>query len=280
MKRNHLPLAVSRALLLFALFSGSVQAAKIDGQLLLKDGLIVDGSGGEPVVGNVAIDEDTIVAVGKFEVGNFDRVIDCRGLVVAPGFIDLHTHSDDEVIAPATRASVNYLVQGCTTAVTGNCGSGPVHVAAYLDKVDAAGAGTNVMHLLPQGSLRQAVMGTARREPTADELAEMKRLADKAMVDGCWGMTSGLIYVPSVYATTDELVEIATVVGNRGGFYASHIRGEGAELLDAVREALDIGTRSVRRCISRTLRRRAVRLGARCTSLPILSRRLARADSV
>jgi N-acyl-D-aspartate/D-glutamate deacylase len=244
MRRDHLPLAVSRAFLLFALFSGSVQAAKIDGQLLLKDGLIVDGSGGEPVVGNVAIDDDTIIAVGTFEIGKFDRVIDCRGLVVAPGFIDLHTHSDDEVIAPATRASVNYLVQGCTTAVTGNCGSGPVNVAAYLDKVDAAGAGTNVMHLLPQGSLRQAVMGTARREPTPDELAEMKRLADKAMAEGCWGMTSGLIYVPSVYATTDELVEIASVVGNRGGFYASHIRGEGSELLDAVREALDIGTRS------------------------------------
>jgi N-acyl-D-aspartate/D-glutamate deacylase len=216
----------------------------IHGQVLLEGGTIYDGSGGEAIVGDIAIDKDKIVGVGKFERGNFNRVIDCRGLVIAPGFIDLHTHSDDQVVAPETRASVNYVIQGCTSVVTGNCGAGPIDVGAYLAKVDEAGAGTNVLHLLPQGSLRTAVMNKARRAPTTGELEEMKSLAEEAMRDGAWGMTTGLIYVPSVYATTDELVEIAKVVGRHGGLYASHIRGEGTELLDAVGEALEIGARA------------------------------------
>ncbi|HUG92214.1 MAG TPA: D-aminoacylase [Planctomycetaceae bacterium] len=216
----------------------------VEADVLLKGGTIYDGTGGEPVVGDVAIRGEKIVAVGAVNVGRADLVIDCRGLSVAPGFIDLHNHSDRQIVDPDTRANVNFLTQGCTTVVTGNCGSGPVDVAAYYQKIDAAGAGTNVAHLLPQGSLRGEVVGSADRPPRDDELDEMRRLAANAMHEGAWGMSTGLIYVPSSYAQTDELVEIAKVVADGGGIYASHIRNEGIELLVAVNEALDIGRRA------------------------------------
>lgn len=209
--------------------------------VLLKDATIHDGSGSEPIVGDVAIRKDRIVAVGTFRTGQVDRTIDCRGLVVTPGFIDLHNHSDSQVTDRLTRGNVNYLMQGCTTVVTGNCGSGPVNAAEYHRKIDAAGAGTNVAHLLPQGSLRDAVMGTAHRAPSEDELNRMRELAATAMKDGVWGMSTGLIYVPSSYAETAEIVAVARVVAEHGGIYASHIRGEGTTLLASVDEALRIG---------------------------------------
>jgi N-acyl-D-aspartate/D-glutamate deacylase len=217
---------------------------KVDADILLAGGLVVDGSGAEGAVGDVAIRQGKIVAIGAFPRGTIGEVIDCQGMVVCPGFIDLHNHSDRSIVDPQTRANTNFLTQGCTTVVTGNCGSGPVDVAKYFKQVDEAGTGTNVIHLLPQGSLRSQVFGSARRTPTSDELDKMRELADKAMRDGAYGMSTGLIYVPGTYSQTDELVEIAKVVGSHGGLYASHIRNEGTELLDAVREALEIGRRA------------------------------------
>jgi N-acyl-D-aspartate/D-glutamate deacylase len=165
-------------------------------------------------------------------------------LIICPGFIDLHNHSDQEILVNETRSAMNYLTQGCTTLVTGNCGSGPIDVAEYYDAIDQKGAGPNVMHLLPQGGLRKRVIGSEQREATAEELEQMCQLTDKAMVEGAWGMSTGLIYVPSSYADTDELVSIAEVVGRHGGIYASHVRNEGMRLLDSVNEALEIGQRA------------------------------------
>ena len=118
------------------------------------------------VVGDVAIKGDKIVAVGKFEVAGSPRIIDCKGLIVAPGFIDLHSHSDSGIVQAKTRQNANFLMQGCTTVVTGNCGGGPTDVGEYFRKIDADGAGTNVLHLLPHGSLRSRVM--RRRQSPAD----------------------------------------------------------------------------------------------------------------
>lgn len=220
----------------------AAEPLKVD--VLLKGGLIYDGTGAEPVLGDVAIAGDRIVAIGKVDVAHARRTIDCEGLVICPGFIDLHSHSDRGITTPEARANVNFLTQGCTTVLTGNCGSGPTDVGAYLAKVDEFGAGTNVLHLLPHGALRGKVIGQEKRPPTEEELSEMKQIAEQAMLDGAWGMSTGLIYIPSSLAETDELVELASVVARHGGIYASHIRGEGSELLDAVGEALEIGRRS------------------------------------
>lgn len=216
----------------------------IEADVLLKGGTIFDGSGSDGQVGDVAIDGDRIVGVGKFELKSAKWIIDCKGLIVAPGFIDLHNHSDSQIVSPRTRAAVNYLMQGCTTIVTGNCGSGPIEVGEYYSKINASGAGTNVAHLLPQGALRGHVIGSVQRAAKPDEIAKMRSIADEAMKDGAWGMSTGLIYVPSSYADTGELVEIAKVIGQHRGLYASHIRGEGKELLSSVQEAIQIGRES------------------------------------
>lgn len=217
---------------------------RLDVDILLVGGELYAGDNTPPTVGQIAIKGDQIVAVGQFEVGDVKKRIDCSGLVICPGFIDLHNHSDDEVVVKPTRSSMNYLMQGCTTMVTGNCGSGPIQVAEYYDEIDLHGAGPNIIHLLPQGSLRREVMKSERREASEAELARMEELARQAMVDGAWGMSTGLIYVPSSYANTDELVAIAKVVTEHDGIYASHIRNEGTGLLDAVKEALEIGRRA------------------------------------
>lgn len=232
------------ALLVFLAGAPLAAVEPIDADIIIRGGTLHDGSGAESVVGDLAIKGDRIVAIGQFETGRVGLEIDCRGLIVAPGFIDLHNHSDAQVVDRLTRANVNFLMHGCTTVVTGNCGSGPVEVAAYYQKIDDAGAGTNVAHLLPQGNLRDVVIGSIERAATADELEKMKDLARRAMQEGAWGMSSGLIYVPSSFADTAELVALAAVVSEEGGIYASHIRNEGTQLLSAVNEALEIGRRA------------------------------------
>ncbi|MBT6724992.1 MAG: amidohydrolase family protein [Planctomycetaceae bacterium] len=231
-----------RLTLIFLLLTTQAIAQPAD--VLLTNATIYDGISTSPTTGDVAIRTNTIVAVGKMLPHAATLKIDCSGKVICPGFIDLHNHSDRQIVVEATRANVNYLLQGCTTVVTGNCGSGPVNVAKYYEQINNAGAGTNIAHLLPQGGLRLAVMGSERREPTENELDEMLELAEKAMQDGAWGMSTGLIYVPSSYADTEELVAIAKVVSEHGGIYASHIRGEGSVLLDSVQEAMDIGNQA------------------------------------
>ncbi|MCA9134641.1 MAG: amidohydrolase family protein, partial [Planctomycetales bacterium] len=236
---------------LLALFCGIAAAGAeepasgaVDADILLRGGTLHLGDGRPPVIGDVALREGRIVGVGTFPQGQVKQIIPCEGLLVSPGFIDLHNHSDGPVLRSETRAVMNYLTQGCTTIVTGNCGGGPIDVAAYYGQLDELGVGVNVAHLLPQGNLRGEVVGQEQRPATPEELQQMRTLSQQAMRDGAWGMSSGLIYVPSSYADTQELAEIATVVGQHGGIYASHIRGEGTELLDSVAEALDIGRRA------------------------------------
>lgn len=217
------------------------QAKAVPVDLILKGGTLVDGTGQAARTGDVAIADGKIVAVGDLRQLSALQSIDCSKLIIAPGFIDLHNHSDDPIVSAPTRACVNYLTQGCTTIVTGNCGSGPVNVADYLSKIDQHGAGTNVLHLLPHGSLRSQVLGQVARDPSAEELEKMTRLAEQAMQDGAWGMSTGLIYVPGTYSKTEELIAVAKVVAAHGGIYASHIRNEGSGLMDAIQEAIRIG---------------------------------------
>jgi N-acyl-D-amino-acid deacylase len=219
----------------------AMRAAAADPDILLKGGTVYDGTGSPGVVADVLLRGDKIVAVGKVEPGPGAKVIDCKGLAVCPGFIDLHTHCDSGIVNERTKANKNYVTQGVTTVVTGNCGSGPVDAKAFYDKIDSQGAGTNVAHQVPHNSVREKVMGNSNRVPTAEELKKLEDLTRQAMKDGCWGLSTGLIYTPGTYAKTDELVALATVAANHKGHYVSHIRNEGTGLLDAIQEAITIG---------------------------------------
>ncbi len=223
----------------FALHTADAETIVAD--VALVGGRIADGTGSPIRKGDVAIADGKIIVVDKGDQVDAKWSIDCAGLIVCPGFVDLHNHSDGEIEKPETRAAVNYVTQGCTTMVTGNCGSGPVDVGAYYRWIDEHGCGTNIAHLIPQGSLRKQVLRSKRVEPDDEQLDEMRKLADAGMRDGAWGMSTGLIYVPSSFATTEEITEIAKIVAKHGGIYASHIRGEGTMLLNSVDEALQIG---------------------------------------
>jgi N-acyl-D-amino-acid deacylase len=216
----------------------------VDADILLHGGQILDGTGSPARPGDVAITGDKIVAVGEFTPGKIGETIDCTGLIVAPGFIDLHNHSDESIVAEQTRTAENYIRQGCTTLVTGNCGGGAVDVEKYLSEIDAQGAGTNVAHLIPHGSTRALVLGRRQVDPTPEELAKLQDLVDRGMRQGAWGMATGLIYIPGAYSKIDELAAMTEPVGRHGGIYASHIRSEDSALLESVGEAIEIGRRA------------------------------------
>jgi predicted amidohydrolase YtcJ len=213
----------------------------IAADIILKAGTVVDGTGAPARKADVAIRGERIVAVGMFEPGPEAKVIDATGLIVAPGFIDLHTHSDEGITKTKTRANLNYQTQGVTTIVTGNCGGGALDVGKYLDAIDEHGAGTNVIHLIPHGTLRASVFGNAERPPTSAEMKRMKALVERGMKAGAWGMSTGLIYLPGRYADVHELIELSKVVARHGGIYASHIRNEESGLLRSIDEAIEIG---------------------------------------
>jgi N-acyl-D-aspartate/D-glutamate deacylase len=236
-------IAVTAWLLIGALVAGGTAGAggKVEADVVLRGGTLHDGSGGPGKVGDLAVKGGRIVAVGTFDVAGKPRVIDAKGLIIAPGFIDLHSHSDIPLQRKATRANLCFLHQGVTTVVTGNCGAGPADVAKYFAALEKDGVGTNVIHLMPHNTVRRQVMKNADRAPSPAELKSMEALVEKGMKDGAWGMATGLIYTPGSYAKTDELIALAKVVARHGGIYASHIRNEGVGVLSAVDEALRIG---------------------------------------
>jgi N-acyl-D-amino-acid deacylase len=215
--------------------------------IIFRNATVYDGAGKPGAKGDLHIKGNRIVAVGTVEKIDGAKEIDATGLVICPGFIDLHTHCDTgspTLTAKAGRPNKNYVMQGVTTVVTGNCGSGPVDAGKFFAALEAGGVGTNVIHQAPHNSIRAQVMGNENRAPTTEELARMEALVAKAMDDGVVGLATGLIYNPGTYARTDEIAALAKVVGRRGGLYASHIRNEGGGLLDAIDEAIRIGKES------------------------------------
>lgn len=227
-------------ILLFMLLSAVSSAETPD--IILRGGLVIDGSGLPGVNRDIAIKGDRILSIGgAIQAGPKTRIIDVSNKIICPGFIDLHSHSDDTILATATRSNLNYLTQGVTTIVTGNCGFGPVQVKDYYAAIDRNQAGTNVCHLVPHNTIRRTVMGNVNRAPSATELARMTALVEAAMKDGAWGISTGLIYTPGTYATLDELQTLSKVVSRYEGIYATHMRNEGDEVLAAIDEALTIG---------------------------------------
>ncbi|MGI6344569.1 MAG: N-acyl-D-amino-acid deacylase family protein [Bacillota bacterium] len=223
--------------------------------LIIKNGRLVDGTGNAWFYGDVAVQGERIAAVGRLDGARAKRVIDASGLVVAPGFIDAHSHSDSVLlVGPRAESKIR---QGVTSEVIGQCGdsAAPRAVAdaadgqnpswgsmsEYLELLDQQGVAVNVIPLMGHGNLRRMVMGMAHRPPGESELAEMCRLAAEAMEQGAFGISSGLIYPPSSYADTQELIAISRTVAEYGGIYATHMRSEGARLLESVEEAITIG---------------------------------------
>jgi N-acyl-D-amino-acid deacylase len=206
--------------------------------LLIINGKIIDGTGNSWYHGDIAVKDGKIVSIGK---SNSDAkiVLDAKGLIVAPGFIDVHTHIETNDFKVPTAD--NFIHDGVTTVVTGNCGSSQVDVAKYFYKLDSTKLSINVATLIGHNSVRREVMGESMRDPTADEQKQMEELVAKAMESGSVGLSTGLIYVPGTYSKTPEVVGLAKVAAKYKGTYASHIRDEGDEVNNAIEEAIMIG---------------------------------------
>ncbi len=236
--------------------------------ILIRNGHVLDGTGAPARVADVGIREAAIMHVGRSRNPKAERTIDASGKYVAPGFIDIHTHSDVGILVePTAECAVR---QGVTTHVIGNCGDSPAPISdeyrdlavrrfeyysgasdwtwssyeQYLDFMERRGVGINVAGLVGHGAIRLAVMGFDERPPTSAELNRMREHVDEAMRSGAFGMSTGLVYPPGCFAGTDEIIELARVVARHRGFYASHIRGERETVVDAVKECIDIGERA------------------------------------
>src|SRR5713226_9198859 len=236
--------------------------------VVIRGGRILDGTGSPWRMGDVGIRNGKIVRVGRLGRARSEHSIDASGKYVAPGFIDIHTHSDIGILVePTAECAVR---QGVTTHVIGNCGDSPAPISdpyrelavrrfeyyvqardlnwstygEYLDFMATRGVGINIAGLVGHGSVRLATMGFEERPPTRDERHQMNGHVDEAMRAGAFGMSTGLVYPPGCFASTEEIVELAKVVARHHGFYASHIRGERETIVEAVRECIEIGERA------------------------------------
>jgi len=221
---------------------GSV--GKVD--MLIRGGSLIDGTGSAAAKADVGIRGDRITFVGDAAAANLqaDRVIDAGGLIVAPGFIDPHTHAAADLSAPRRSSNQAFLFQGVTTVVTGNDGSSPFPIGKTLDEWQRQGIGSNALLLVGQGTVRGLVVGAADKPPTAEQLDKMKSLVRQAMEEGAFGMSTGLYYAPGSFAKTEEVIELSKVVAEHGGIYDSHMRDESSYnigLLGSIEEVIRIG---------------------------------------
>jgi dihydroorotase/N-acyl-D-amino-acid deacylase len=207
--------------------------------LVITGGHVLDGSGRDALQADLGVRDGVIVRVGALDDYRAARSIDATGLAVAPGFIDLHSHADyamrDNPLMP------NLLQQGITTVLAGNCGTSPLDIADTLAFVEDTGTGPNMGFLVGHNSVRKNVMGEEDRLASPEELIAMQALVARGMTEGAFGLSTGLKYVPGVYSDTGEVVALARAAAGGGGIYASHLRDEGAKLLEAMAEAIAIG---------------------------------------
>ena len=234
--------------------------------VIIKNGKVIDGAGNPWFKADVGINGQKISAIGRLSAEEASKIIDADGLVVSPGFIDMHSHSDFELLVnPKAESKIR---QGITTEVIGNCGvsAAPLNdlmkvearktdslieeaelqldwstMKDYLSRLGRQGVAVNVVPLVGHGNLRVCTVGFVDRPPTKTELEEMKKRLARAMEEGAFGMSTGLIYPPGCYAETDELIELSRVAASYGGIYTSHIRDEGDKMLESVKEAIEIG---------------------------------------
>jgi N-acyl-D-amino-acid deacylase len=209
--------------------------------LLITNARIVDGTGNPWFRGSIAIRDGRIARVGFIDAAQARQTIDAKNQIVAPGFIDVHTHVEDIYNIPTAE---NFVRMGVTSLVTGNCGGSVTDVAQFLGRIKEKPLAVNLATLIAHGSVRAKVMGTENRDPSPEEQEKMNALVEQGMKDGAVGLSTGLIYVPGTYAKTEEVLALAKVAARYGGVYASHIRNEEGGVVDAIKEAIDIGERA------------------------------------
>ena len=211
--------------------------------IVLVGGTVIDGTGSAGFRADVAIRGDRIVAISRngVERAGAERVIDVTGKVIAPGFIDIHSHLNPLLRLPEGESKAR---QGVTTVLGGPDGTSPWPIGTYLDSAATLGIGINVVMLVGHNTIRRTVMGMENRPPTSQELAEMQGMVRQAMAEGAWGLSTGLRYLPGAFSDIDEVVALAEVAGRAGGIYTSHLREEGLDLLAGVAEAIEIGRRA------------------------------------
>lgn len=201
--------------------------------LLIRGGRVVDGNGSPACFADVGVKNGRILAIGKLK-GEATATIDATGLIVAPGFIDVHTHAEDIDDRPLAE---NFVRMGVTTLVLGNCGGSALNVAEFFQKLERAGLSPNVATLVGHNTVRSHVMGGSfMRPPTDEELEKMKSLVEQAMKDGALGLSTGLIYLPGTFARTEEIIALAKVASASDGIYVSHMRDEGPDIFEALDE--------------------------------------------
>ncbi|HEY5825917.1 MAG TPA: D-aminoacylase [Cyclobacteriaceae bacterium] len=207
--------------------------------VIITNGKIIDGTGNSWFYGDVGIKNGKIVKVGNLKNEQGTRLIDAKGLIVAPGFIDVHTHIEGNDLKVPTAG--NFIMDGVTSVVTGNCGGSNVDIAHYFKQLDSVKTSIHVATLIGHNSVRGAVIGQTQRDPTSEEQHQMEELVEKAMKEGAVGLSTGLIYVPGTYSKTSEVIGLAKAASKHNGVYASHIRDEADFVTEAVEEAINIG---------------------------------------
>ncbi|MFL5520479.1 MAG: penicillin acylase family protein, partial [Gemmatimonadales bacterium] len=245
MARRHLSFFLAGTLLGASVCARAAAAQMQNVDVLLRGGTLVDGTGAAERQADVGVRGDRIVFVGDATRSGIQarRTIDATGLVVAPGFIDPHTHTLEDLSTPARRGNDAYLMQGVTTVITNNDGGGTTEIGARFAAWARDGIGTNAALYVPHGAVRRQVMGMSDAAPTPAQLDSMRALVARGMADGALGLSTGLYYAPGSYATTDEVITLARVAAQGGGIYDSHMRDESSYtigLIGSIDETLRI----------------------------------------
>jgi dihydroorotase/N-acyl-D-amino-acid deacylase len=207
--------------------------------LVIRNARIIDGTGSPWYRGDIAVRGDTIAEIAPTITENAKQVIDARGQIVSPGFIDLHNHGRENIFELPTAD--NYIRQGVTTIIEGPDGGSPIPLGDFLNKLDALQKSINIGSFIGQGSVREAVLGRANRRPTPAEMDKMRTIVDEGMKAGALGMSTGLFYVPGAFTPVEEVIELAKVAAKYGGIHISHMRDEAFGVIDSVKETIRIG---------------------------------------
>jgi len=243
-KKRIIPFIVLLTAVCFFLICSQLQDKSFD--ILITNGKIINGTGNPWFYGDVGIKDNTIAAIGDLGHKTAETIIDAKGLVVTPGFIDIHTHCDDGLDKPSSNENLNYLIQGTTTVRTGSCGTGTYKIAETKKAWEKQGIGTNAVLLVGNVPIRKKVMGEEQlRAPTQEEIKKMQELVRQAMSEGAWGISTVLEYGGyNKVVTTEEIVAITQPVAEYHGVYSSHMRDEAAHILEAIKETIRISEKT------------------------------------